>query len=120
MASTIASGAQEFPTIDASAVVANPGAGATLAQVTYNGTQRIFKIVVTISTAVAGQFNINIGAKTISILMPIGVAQFVVVYAVPGAGGIVSVTTPAALAGNVTAAIDMYLAAPGSASGWSA
>lgn len=119
MALTIATGQQELPQVDSSGAVVNPAAAAVLSTITYNGTSRVMKIIATISTTAAGTFVINIGAKSIAILAPIGVTQVVIVWWLQSTN-VLGITVSAAIIGTVSGALNIYMAAPGNASGWAA
>jgi hypothetical protein len=122
VASIIGPGQSELPIIDSAGLTASPGLGAILAQITNSDTSRVFLVKAIAASSVAAEIDLIVPSqgtqKTIPLLLAANSPGEVIVLAwVPNAG-IVQMKAPAAIVGNVTAALNMYLASPGTSSGW--
>jgi hypothetical protein len=122
VASVIGAATSEVPIIDSAGLTASPGAGAILAQITNNETSRVYLVKAIAASSVAGEIDLIVPSqgtqKTIPLLLAANSpGEIIVLVWVPNAG-VVQMRAPSAIAGNVSAALNMYLASPGTSSGW--
>jgi hypothetical protein len=122
MASTINLGSAENPIIDSAGLTTNPGVGATLAQITNNETSRVYLVKAIAASSVAGEIDLIVpsqGAqKTIPLLLAANSPGEVIVLVWLPSAGVIQMKSPLAITGNVTAALNVYPASPGTSSGW--
>lgn len=114
---------KEFPRFFDSGKVANPTNNQIIANSTQMDCNKVFKVMVTLSTDTAAEFQIlsiasgNSTYRTATVLLQPGVVELAY-YWLLNTCDQVNVVTPSGYTGNAAANINIIMAVPGPSAGW--